>query len=237
MSRLEVTGIVAGYSRVNVLRDVSLKVPEGSVVALLGPNGAGKTTLVKTISGLLRCRHGSILLDGRPIHRLRAEAIVDLGVVQVPQGRLLFPDLTVDENLELGAYRPGARPRFEERRVYVRSLFPVLASHRHQRAGVLSGGEQQMLALARGLMACPTFLILDEPSLGLAPRLVEEIFDAVRRINREGVTVLLAEQNARLALGVARHCYVLQNGRIAIQGTSTELLHDEQVRRSYLGIR
>ncbi len=237
MSTLEATDVVSGYSRVNVLHDISLKVPEGDVVGLLGPNGAGKTTLVKTVSGLVRCREGTIHLDGRPIHGLRAEEIVNLGIVHVPQGRLLFPDLTVDENLEMGAYRAEARPRLEERLAYVRGLFPLLASRRRQRAGVLSGGEQQMLAIARALMACPKFLILDEPSLGLAPRLVGEIFDVIRQINHEGVTVLLAEQNARLALGVARRCYVLQNGRVAIQGASTELLQDEQVRRSYLGIR
>jgi branched-chain amino acid transport system ATP-binding protein len=230
-------GVVAGYSRLDVLHDVSLRVPEGRIVGLLGPNGAGKTTLVKTISGLVRCRRGEIRLDGRPIHRLRGEAIVDLGVIHVPQGRLLFPDLTVDENLEMGAFRVAARPRLEERLAYVRRLFPILAERGRQRAGVLSGGEQQMLALGRALMACPTFLILDEPSLGLAPRVVEEIFDVIGRINAEGVTVLLAEQNARLALGVAYRCYVLENGRIAIEGTQAELLEDEQVRRSYLGIR
>ena len=237
MSTLEATGVVSGYSRVNVLHDISLKVPEGGVVGLLGPNGAGKTTLVKTVSGLVRCREGTIQLDGRPIHRLRAEEIVNLGIIHVPQGRLLFPDLTVDENLEMGAYRAAARPRLEEQLAYVRGLFPILASRRRLRAGVLSGGEQQMLAIGRALMACPKFLILDEPSLGLAPRVVEEIFDVIRRINHEGVTVLLAEQNARLALGVARTCYVLQSGRIAVQGASAELLQDEQVRRSYLGIR
>ena len=237
MPALEVTGLISGYSRVDVLHEISLKVPEGSIVGLLGPNGAGKTTLVKTVSGLVRCRKGTIRLDGRPIHRLRADNIVSLGIIHVPQGRLLFPDLTVDENLEMGAYRLEARLRFDERLAYVRGLFPVLASRRRLRAGLLSGGEQQMLAIGRALTACPRFLILDEPSLGLAPRLVEEIFDVIRRINHEGVTVLLAEQNARLALGVARQCYVLQNGRIAVQGTSAELLRDEQVRRSYLGIR
>jgi branched-chain amino acid transport system ATP-binding protein len=237
VSRLEATGVVAGYSRINVLHDISLKVPERGIVGLLGPNGAGKTTLVKTIAGLVRCREGAIHLDSRPIHRLRAEEIVNLGMIHVPQGRLLFPDLTVDENLEMGAYRAAARPRFEERLAYVRGLFPILAGRGRQRAGVLSGGEQQMLAIGRALMACPSVLILDEPSLGLAPRVVEQIFEVITRINHEGVTILLAEQNARLALGVARQCYVLQNGRIAIQGTSTELLQDEQVRRSYLGIR
>ncbi len=228
---------MSGYSRVDVLREVSVTVPDKGIVALLGPNGAGKTTLVKTVSGLLRCRRGTIHLDGQPIHRLRAEQIVDLGIIHVPQGRLLFPDLTVAENLEMGAYRQEARARFEERLVYVQGLFPILGSRGSQRAGVLSGGEQQMLALGRALMGCPKFLILDEPSLGLAPRVVEEIFDVVRRINDEGVTVLLAEQNARLALGVARDCYVLENGRVAVKGTSAELVEDERIRRSYLGIR
>jgi branched-chain amino acid transport system ATP-binding protein len=237
VSTLEATEVTAGYGRTAVLRGVSVKVAAGAVVALLGPNGAGKTTLVKTLSGLVRCRSGTILLDGRPIHREDAETIVGLGVIQVPQGRLLFPDLTVAENLEMGAYRGEARGRFAERLEYVHGLFPVLASRHRQQAGVLSGGEQQMLAIARALMACPRFLILDEPSLGLAPLVVEEIFEVIRRINGEGVPVLLAEQNARLALATAHHCYVLQNGRIAIEGTSAELLADEQVRRSYLGIR
>ncbi len=237
MPALNATGVVSGYSRVDVLHDISLKVPEGGIVGLLGPNGAGKSTLVKTVSGLIRCRQGTIHLDGRPIHTLGAGDIVNLGIIHVPQGRLLFPDFTVDENLEMGAYRQEARRRFEERLSYVQGLFPLLASRRGQRAGVLSGGEQQMLAIGRALMACPRFLILDEPSLGLAPRVVEEIFDVIRRINGEGVTVLLAEQNARLALALACRCYVLENGRIATQGMSTELLQDEQVRRSYLGIR
>ena len=228
---------MSGYSRVDVLREVSMTVPDKGIVGLLGPNGAGKTTLVKTVSGLLRCRQGTIHLDGLPIHRLRAEQIVDLGIIHVPQGRLLFPDLTVAENLEMGAYRREARARFEERFAYVEELFPVLSSRRSQRAGVLSGGEQQMLAIGRALMACPKFLILDEPSLGLAPRVVEEIFDIVGRINDEGVTVLLAEQNARLALGIARECYVLESGRVAVKGASADLVKDERVRRSYLGVR
>ena len=237
MPALEATGVVSGYSRVDVLHGISVSVPEGGVVGLLGPNGAGKSTLVKTVSGLVRCRQGTIHLDGRPIHTLGAGDIVNFGVIHVPQGRLLFPDFTVDENLEMGAYRREARRRFDERLTYVQGLFPLLASRRGQRAGVLSGGEQQMLAIGRALMACPRFLILDEPSLGLAPRVVEEIFDVIRRINGEGVTVFLAEQNARLALALASRCYVLENGRIATHGTSAELLEDERVRRSYLGIR
>jgi branched-chain amino acid transport system ATP-binding protein len=237
MQTLEASAVVSGYTRVDVLHEVSLTVAVGSIVGLLGPNGAGKTTLVKTISGLVRCRRGTIRLDNRPIHGLRAEEIVGLGVIHVPQGRLLFPDLSVYENLELGAYRAAARDRLAERLAYVQRLFPILASRRQQRAGVLSGGEQQMLAIGRALMACPSFLILDEPSLGLAPRTIEEIFDAIRRINAEGVTVLLAEQNARLALSLAARCYVLENGRVGVHGASDELLGNEQIRRSYLGIR
>jgi branched-chain amino acid transport system ATP-binding protein len=237
MPALEAAAVVSGYTRVDVLHDVSLAVPDGGIVGLLGPNGAGKTTLVKTISGLVRCRRGAITLDGQPIHTLRVDEVVGLGVIHVPQGRLLFPDLTVEENLELGAYRAGARVRYAERLAYVHGLFPILASRRQQRAGVLSGGEQQMLAIGRALMSCPKLLILDEPSLGLAPRVIEEIFEAIRRINREGVTVLLAEQNARLALGLATRCYVLENGHVGVQGTSADLLGNEQVRRSYLGIR
>jgi branched-chain amino acid transport system ATP-binding protein len=234
---LEAIDLVGGYGGLDVLHGVSLKVPSGALVSLLGPNGAGKTTLVRAISGLLRCRQGSVYLAGQPIHDLPAEEIVELGVIQVPQGRMLFPELTVEENLELGAYRRAARRRIVASLADVYALFPVLASRRRQRAGVLSGGEQQMLAIGRALMASPRFLILDEPSLGLAPRITEHIFGVIRQINDAGVPVLLVEQNARLALGIARHCYVLRQGRIAAQGTTTELLGNEQIRRIYLGIR
>ncbi len=234
---LKVSNLSAGYGRINVLKDISLEVPGLTICGLLGPNGAGKTTLVKAVSGLLARRSGSIVFDGKAIDRLPAEKIVALGLIQVAQGRLLFPELTVEENLQMGAYLKGNRQEYNLNLRKVRDLFPILAERRHQLAGTLSGGEQQMLAIARSLMSRPRFLILDEPSLGLGPRIVDEIFSIVQHIKEEKITVLLAEQNARKVLAMAQECYIIENGRIAIQGVPAHLLEDEQVRRSYLGIR
>lgn len=233
---LKVSNLSAGYGRINVLQSVSLEVPRGTICGLLGPNGAGKTTLVKAISGLVPRRSGSIVFDGNSIDHLAAEKIVALGMIQVPQGRLLFPELTVEENLQMGAYLKGSRQKYNVSLKKVQDLFPILAERRRQLAGTLSGGEQQMLAIARALMSRPRFLILDEPSLGLGPRIVDEIFSVIKRINEENTTVLLAEQNARKVLTIAQQCYIIENGRIAVQGVATHLLEDEQVRRSYLGI-
>ncbi len=237
MIGLTLVGVSSWYGASDVLREVSLEVPAGGIVGLLGPNGAGKTTLARTVSGLLPARSGTITLGGRPIRGRKAHEIAALGLMHVPQGRLLFPEFTVLENLEMGAYLRRDRAGVREARERVQELFPVLRARRSQLAGTLSGGEQQMLAIARALMNNPRLLILDEPSVGLAPRAIAEIFRVIEEVNARGVTVLLAEQNARLALDVARFCYVLQNGRIAVEGPSRELLADERVRRSYLGIR
>jgi branched-chain amino acid transport system ATP-binding protein len=233
---LEIRGLTAGYGRIDVLREVSIEVPDRGIVGLLGPNGAGKSTLARSISGLTRIRAGEILFEGRPIHRLAAELIVAAGVIHVPQGRMLFPDLTIEENLQLGAYLAEARRDYRHNLERVEGYFPILRERRDQAAGVLSGGEQQMLAIGRALMARPRLLILDEPSLGLAPKLVDEIFDVLRRINADGVTVLVAEQNAMKVLQSAQYVYVLENGRIAHAGLSAELARGEAIQRSYLGV-
>jgi branched-chain amino acid transport system ATP-binding protein len=233
---LKLSNLSAGYGRINVLHAISLEVQRNTICGLLGPNGAGKTTLVKAVSGLVPRRSGSIVFDGNSIDHVKAERIVSLGLVQVAQGRLLFPELTVEENLQMGAYLKRSREKYGVNLKRVEELFPRLAERRHQLAGTLSGGEQQMLAVGRALMSCPRFLILDEPSLGLGPRIVDEIFSVIKRINEESTTILLAEQNARKVLTIAQECYVIESGRIAIQGVAAHLLEDEQVRRSYLGI-
>ncbi len=233
---LKVSNLSAGYGRINVLKDISLEVSRFTICGLLGPNGAGKTTLVKAISGLVSRRSDSIVFDGNSIDHLPAEKIVALGLIQVAQGRLLFPELTVEENLQMGAYLKGSRQEYNVNLKKVQELFPILAERRRQLAGTLSGGEQQMLAIARALMSRPRFLILDEPSLGLGPLIVDEIFSVIKHIKEEKTTVLLAEQNARKVLAMAQECYIIENGRIAIQGVAAHLLEDEQVRRSYLGI-
>jgi branched-chain amino acid transport system ATP-binding protein len=232
---LEIRGLTAGYGRVDVLRDVSLAVPGGSIVGLLGPNGAGKTTLVRSICGMTRVRTGEILFEGRPIQREITEEIVAFGIIQVPQGRMLFPELDVGENLELGAYHKRARRDYSANLVRVEGYFPILRERRSQAAGILSGGEQQMLAIARALMGKPRLLILDEPSLGLAPKLVDDIFAVLKRINADGVTVLIAEQNAAMVLELAQYVYVLENGHLAHAGPSAELARSEKIQRSYLG--
>jgi branched-chain amino acid transport system ATP-binding protein len=233
---LEIRGLTAGYARTDVLRDVSLAVPKSAIVGLLGPNGAGKTTLVRSISGLTRIRAGEIFFEGRALGGRAAEEIVAAGIIHVPQGRMLFPDLTVEENLELGAYPKEARRRARDSRARVEGYFPILGERRRQQAGMLSGGEQQMLAIGRALMALPRLLMLDEPSLGLAPKIIDDIFSVLRRINAEGVTILVTEQNAVKVLQTAGHVYVLENGRIAQEGSGSELARSEQIQRSYLGV-
>jgi len=233
---LDVAGIAAAYGHVRALWDVSFTVREGEIVTLLGANGAGKTTTMRVISGLLRPERGEVRMAGRPIQRLRASQIVGAGVVQIPEGRHLWPRMTVIENLELGAFTPRGRARVRDTMASVLSLFPRLAERRAQLAGTLSGGEQQMLAIGRGLMSLPRLLMLDEPSLGLAPLLVREVFETIRRINAEGVTVLLVEQNAHQALEIAARGYVLETGRIVRAGTAAELRQDPEIRRAYLGI-
>jgi branched-chain amino acid transport system ATP-binding protein len=222
------------------LRGVSLEVPEGAIVALLGPNGAGKTTALRACTGLLpiqrgAIRRGTISLDGRRIDGLGAPDIVRAGIAQVMEGRRVFAELTVEENLRVGSY--ARRSRLQERQRRMLDLFPVLGERRRQPAGYLSGGEQQMLAIARALMSEPRYLLLDEPSLGLAPRIVAQIRDLILRLNREGTSVLLVEQNAVMALSIAEHGYVMETGRIALDRPAAALRADDEVREFYLGLR
>ena len=233
---LEVAAIVAAYGEVRALWDVSLRVDEGEVVTLLGANGAGKTTTMRVLSGLLRPLAGSVTFAGERIHRLAPPRIVQAGLIQIPEGRRLWPRMTVLENLELGAYAPHLRARRGETLDWVFSLFPRLAERRRQLAGTLSGGEQQMLAIGRGLMSRPRLLMLDEPSLGLAPILVREVFTIIGQINARGVTVLLVEQNVRQALEIAHRGYVLETGRVVRSGSARDLLEDPEIKRAYLGL-
>ncbi len=234
MLRLE--GVDAFYGDLQALFDVSFEVHEREIVALVGANAAGKTTTIRVISGLLAPRRGRALLDGQDLGRVPAHRRVDLGIVTVPEGRRLFPFMTVQENLLLGAHPARARAERERTLEYVYTLFPVLAERRTQLAGSLSGGEQQMCAIGRALMARPRVLMLDEPTLGLAPVMVRRIFDTVRTINADGVTVLLVEQNVRQALGLAHRACVLESGRLVLQGLARDLLGDERLKRAYLGL-
>ena len=231
---LEVRDLHVYYGKIHALKGISLQVAQGEIVALLGNNGAGKTTTLKTISGLLRPRSGEVRLEDRVIHDLPPHAIVARGVAHSPEGRKVFNRLTVTENLEMGAYlRRDAGVREDMERVF--ALFPRLKERRLQVAGTLSGGEQQMLAIGRALMARPRILLLDEPSMGLAPILVEQIFETVVDINRQGTTILLVEQNAAIALSVAHRAYVLETGNIALEGGAAELSEHPEVQRAYLG--
>jgi branched-chain amino acid transport system ATP-binding protein len=231
---LEVEDLHVYYGEIHALKGISLRVAQGEIVALLGNNGAGKTTTLKTISGLLKPRQGRVLLEGRPIHQLAPHEIVARGVAQSPEGRKIFNRLTVTENLEMGAYlRVDSAVREDMDRIF--ELFPRLRERRQQTAGTLSGGEQQMLAMGRALMARPRILLLDEPSMGLAPILVEQIFETVADINRQGTTILLVEQNAAIALSVAHRGYVLETGSIALTGGAAELSEHPEVQRAYLG--
>lgn len=229
---LQVEGLDVWYDHVHALDHVDLEVASGSITAIIGANGAGKTTLLNTISGLVRPRAGSILLEGSPLPA-QPHRIVSRGVVQVPEGRKVFAGLSVRENLVMGAFkqREGMRERIEE----MFERFPRLGERRDQQAGTLSGGEQQMLAVCRGLMAKPRLLLLDEPSLGLAPVLVTEVFELIERIRAMGITIALVEQNARKALALADRAYVLESGSLVLSGTGTELLNDPKVRDAYLG--
>jgi branched-chain amino acid transport system ATP-binding protein len=235
MLELEADDIHVAYGDLTALWGVSLKVLQGEIVVLIGPNGAGKTTLMRAVAGLQPPYRGRILLDGEPVQQMRSHQLVQRGVVLIPEGRRLFAGMTVLENLMMGAYSPKARSRFDETLDRVYTVFPVLAERRDQAAGTLSGGQQQMLAIGRALMAKPRLLLLDEPSLGLAPLVVGDIFDVVRQINEEGVTVLLAEQNARMALELADRAYILEEGKVSGEGTAQEMLQADHVRRAYLG--
>jgi branched-chain amino acid transport system ATP-binding protein len=233
---LHVEGLNVRYGQVTALWDVGFDVKSGEVVALVGANGAGKTTTLKALSGQLKPEAGTILLDGDPLENRSTMEIVERGVIHVPEGRKLFPEMTVRDNLLLGGFHKAARPRQAERLEKVFAVFPRLLERRSQIAGTLSGGEQQMVAIGRGLMAGPRILMLDEPSLGLAPLLVDEMFRVVEEINRQGVTVLLVEQNTEHALRIAHRGFVLESGRVVLSGTGAELLEDQRVREAYLGL-
>ncbi len=232
---LNIEHIDVFYDEIQALWDVSLTVNEGEIVCLVGANGAGKTTTLRTISGLLHPRRGSITFEGVPIDRLAPHEIVARGVVMIPEGRQLWPGMSVRENLELGAFLPEARRKKAETLEVVYQLFPVLKEREKQKAGTLSGGEQQMLAVGRGLLCQPRLLMLDEPSLGLAPKLVAEIFRVVQEIRNRQVTILLVEQNTAHALAIADRAYVLETGRVVMSGTGQELLGNEHVRAAYIG--
>jgi branched-chain amino acid transport system ATP-binding protein len=233
---LAISGLAAGYGATEVLRDIDLAVIPGEIVAILGANGAGKSTLNRTISGVLRATRGTIHFAGSAIERETPAAIVGRGLIHVPEGRCVFPDLTVGENLDLGGYR-RARARRGQNRERVFAIFPRLAERYAQRAGTLSGGEQQMLAIGRGLMAEPRLLILDEPSLGLSPLLVEELFVLIRRLNAEGITLLLVEQNVMQSLEVASRAYILENGAFVLQGSPADIRENPRLKRAYLGLQ
>ena len=233
---LELSHVDTYYGNIQALRDISLTVEEGDIATLIGANGAGKSTTLMTICGINRARQGEILWYGKPIHTLPPHEIVALGISQVPEGRLIFPDLSVSENLDLGAFLRKDAAAIKQDQDYVFSLFPILAERRRQLGGTLSGGEQQMLAISRALMARPKLLLLDEPSLGLAPIIIQQIFDITRKVNADGTTVFLVEQNANQALRIATRGYVMENGRIVMHDTAANLLKSEQVRKAYLGV-
>jgi branched-chain amino acid transport system ATP-binding protein len=235
---LKIDGLNASYGSIRVLKKVSLKVPTGKVVSIIGANGAGKSTLLKSISGLMKNSTGRILYKDRNIAGMPANRIVGLGISQVPEGRQIFAHLTVQDNINLGAYhyfKRRNRPEIKERMELVYQMFPILEKRSKQIAGTLSGGEQQMLAIGRALMGRPELLLLDEPSMGIAPLIVREIFKVIKQLNQSGVTVLLVEQNARAALKVAHHSYVLERGEIVLEGLAAELLDNPKVKEHYLG--
>jgi len=233
---LEVRELDAAYGAVMILRNVTLSVGKGESVAVIGANGAGKSTLLRAISGLLRPRKGGIHFDGNRIDHLQPYDVAALGIAHVPEGRRVLPEMTVEENLELGAYLPGPKARRRESLDWVYGIFPRLADRRRQQAGTLSGGEQQMLAVGRGLMLRPRLLMLDEPSLGLAPLVVDATFEKIAEVHREGIGILLVEQNVQRALGLADRGYVLEGGQVVLQGPSQTLLADPHVKVAYLGL-
>ena len=232
---LELRSIDAGYGRFQALFGVDLDVKAGEAVGVIGPNGAGKTTLMRVISGLIRPTRGSISMQGTDVLATAAHRIVGLGIAHVPENRRLFPRLSVEDNLRMGAYMPEARARYRERMDFVFDLFPRMKERRNQLAGTMSGGEQQMCAIGRALMSDPKLLLLDEPSAGLAPVVVQQVFELVKRIRQEGLTVLIVEQNVAQVLRVVDRAYVLETGRVAAEGPSAQLAADPAIRRSYLG--
>lgn len=236
MPLLEIDRIDAHYGQVRILKEVSLSIQEKEVVSLLGSNGAGKTTTVNCISGILPVTQGIIRFMGKDITRLSPHQRVELGLIQIPEGRKIFPSLSVEENLILGSYLKSPKSRRKESLQAVMEMFPILASRKKQDAGTLSGGEQQMLAIARGLMSLPKLLMLDEPSLGLAPLIVEAIFNTIEQINREGVSIFLVEQNVPQSLAISKHAFVLEEGNIALSGEGSVLLTNSHIKKLYLGL-
>ena len=234
---LELRNLQTFYGGIQALKDVSMEVSEGEIITLIGANGAGKTTTLMSICGIVPPRSGDILFMGKPIHDLSPNQIVALGISQVPEGRRIFPYLTVMENLDMGAFLRTDRDGIKQDMEYIFELFPILAERRHQAGGTLSGGEQQMLAISRALMARPMLLLMDEPSLGLAPLIVKQIFEIIRKVNTENnTTIFLVEQNANLALKVAHRGYVMETGRITLTDSAKNLLADEKVKKAYLGL-
>ncbi len=233
---LEVNGIFAGYGQVKVLKDLSLTVAEGSITALLGANGAGKTTLMRVISGIITATAGDLVFDGQSLARVGSSERVDRGISLVPEGRLIFPEFSVVENLKVGAYIKRVRGKQTELARQMLEFFPRLNERRGQSGQTLSGGEQQMLAIARGLMSEPRLLLLDEPSLGLAPQLVAQVFEKIKEVRRNGVTVFIVEQDVRATLEFADYAYVIENGELQMQGEAGEVLEDPKVKESYLGL-
>jgi branched-chain amino acid transport system ATP-binding protein len=233
---LELKNVSAGYGTFQALFDVSLHVDAGEAVAVIGPNGAGKTTLLRVISKLVAVSAGEILMEGRRVNDVDPHRVIDLGIAHVPENRRLFPRLTVEENLRIGAFIPSARAHFADRLAHAYELFPRLKERREQMAGTLSGGEQQMCAIARGLMSKPKLLLLDEPSAGLAPVIVQRIFEFVRRIRAEGYTVLIVEQNVQQVLKVVDRAYLLEVGRIKASGRAADLAASDEIRRAYVGL-
>ena len=232
---LEISDLHSGYGKIEVLKGISLKVPAGKIVSLIGSNGAGKTTALMTVSGIVPAKHGEIRFEGKNIAKLKPEEIVKLGVVQVPEGRRIFQHLTVEENLDLGAYTRDIHEEIAKDKQEIFQLFPILKTRLAGLAGNLSGGEQQMLAMGRALMARPRLLLLDEPSLGLAPKMLDVVFSLIRTINQKGITVLLVEQNAFKALELASRAYVIESGKIQLEGSGKELLASPHIKKAYLG--
>ncbi len=233
---LSLNAVSVSYGRIPILKEISFKVMEGEIVSVVGANGAGKSTLLNTISRILSVKSGTIHFFDKEINKYRPHHVVELGIVQVPERRRLFPSLTVFENLRLGAYLSNAKSKRKETLQEVFGLFPILAERRDQPAGTLSGGEQQMLAIGRGLMSLSRLLMLDEPSLGLAPLVVQNMFEVIQRINSSGVTILLVEQNAKRALSLSHSGFVIENGRIVIQGKGEDLIHNDHTKKAFLGV-
>lgn len=233
---LELNNVSAGYGAFQAIFNVSLKVHAGEAVAVIGPNGAGKTSLLRVISKIINQTSGQIFMEGVSLETIEAHQVIDLGIAHVPEHRRLFPGLTVEDNLRMGAYMKTARPHFEERLHYVYEMFPRLKERRKQLAGTMSGGEQQMCAIGRGLMSGPKLLLLDEPSAGLAPVIVQQVLDLVQKVRSEGYTVLIVEQNIQQVLKFVDRAYLLEVGRIRAEGTAQELLNNDEVRQAYVGI-